>query len=514
MSSVDKIVILDFGSQYTKLIARRVRELSVYSEILPHDTDLKVLKDPAIKGIILSGGPRSVLDNGAPSVDKAFWQLEIPVLGICYGLQLMCHHLGGEVAPAQDREYGPAQLSLKPNSHPLSKGLESQSKVWMSHGDRLVNPPPNFKILGTSENAPITVMIHDSRPLMGIQFHPEVSHTSCGEQLLSNFVFDICGSRPEWKMADYLNQSIAAIRERVGRHRVLLGLSGGVDSAVAAALIYKAIGSQLTCVFVDHGMMRMGERQHVVDHFQKKVGLDLIAVDASDLFLERLNGVEDPEQKRKIIGKTFIDVFEREAKNLDTPKFLGQGTLYPDVIESAGTAGPAQTVKSHHNVGGLPERMNMTLLEPLRELFKDEVREVGRLLGLPEQTINRHPFPGPGLAVRIIGAIDRQAVETLQKADEIFIDLLHQWKLYDEVSQAFAVLLPVKTVGIMGDERTHEKVCALRSVNTTDFMTADWSRLPFDFLGEASARIVNGVPGINRVVFDITSKPPGTIEWE
>jgi len=511
----NKIVILDFGSQYTKLIARRIREMSVYSEILPFDVSLDVLRDRSVMGVILSGGPRSVLHEGAPKLASEFWDLDKPVLGICYGLQLMSHGMGGEVAPASDREYGPATLSLVDGiSHPLFKDVASQSRVWMSHGDRLEKVPAGFSTAGWSENAPITAMVHNERPFMGIQFHPEVSHTEMGEKILSNFVFGICKASPDWLMADYIKRSVDEIRERVGEERVLLGLSGGVDSAVAAVLIHKAIGDQLTCVYVDHGMMRKDETRTVVETFQNNIGINLIAVDASGTFLGLLKDVSDPEQKRKIIGRTFIEVFESEAAKLDHPHFLAQGTLYPDVIESASHDGPAQTIKSHHNVGGLPEKMKMELLEPLRELFKDEVRQVGRLMGLPEEIVGRHPFPGPGLAVRIIDAVDAQSVATLQEADALFIDMLHERGLYDDVSQAFAVLLPVKTVGIMGDERTYENVCALRAVTTSDFMTADWSRLPYEFLAEVSTRIVNEVPGINRVVLDITSKPPGTIEWE
>ena len=515
MKVSSKIAILDFGSQYTKLIARRIRELSVYSEILPFDTPIEQLRDESIKGIILSGGPNSVFSQEAPRVAPEFWDMDKPVLGICYGLQLMSLDLGGKVVAADDREYGPATLNLiEGHGCGLFEGLDPTSRVWMSHGDRLVEAPSSFKVAAWSENAPITAMVHDSRPLYGIQFHPEVSHTDRGAKVLSNFVFDICRCSADWLMEDWIQQTVQSIRDRVEEEHVLLGLSGGVDSSVAAALIHQAIGDQLTCVYVDHGMMRKNETQTVVNTFRQQFGIHLVARDASDVFLSRLANVTDPEEKRKIIGRTFIEVFEEEAGKLPKPKYLGQGTLYPDVIESATHKGPAQTIKSHHNVGGLPEKMNMTLLEPLRELFKDEVREVGRLLGLPDRIVNRHPFPGPGLAVRIIDALDRDMIATLQEADAIFIELLEKHQLYDKVSQAFAVLLPVQTVGIMGDQRTYEKVCALRAVTTTDFMTADWARLPAEFLAEASTRIVNEVQGINRVVYDITSKPPGTIEWE
>ncbi len=511
---VNRIVILDFGSQYTKLIARRVRELHVYSEILPHDVAVEALRSPDIKGIILSGGPRSVLGADSLHTSAGFWDLQVPMLGICYGQQLMCLELGGVVENALDREYGPATLDLEADDHPLFGGFEKHTRVWMSHGDRLIKEPPGFRVIGSSENAPITAMVHETLPRLGIQFHPEVSHTENGMRLLSNFVFNICGSSADWQMTDYIAHTVAEIKATVGDERVLLGLSGGVDSTVAAALISKAIGKQLTCVYVDHGMMRKGETDDVVVNFRQKFDVELVSVDASELFLTRLAGVSDPEKKRKIIGATFIEVFDAEAAKLDKPKFLAQGTLYPDVIESAHTNGPAQTIKSHHNVGGLPERMNMTLLEPLRELFKDEVREVGRILGVPERIVGRHPFPGPGLAVRILGEIDRDAVKVLQEADHIFVEMLHEHGLYHQTSQAFVVLLPVRTVGIMGDERTYDKVCAIRAVTTSDFMTADWCRLPYDFLALVSSRIVNEVAGINRVVMDITSKPPGTIEWE
>jgi len=509
-----RIVILDFGSQYTKLIARRVRELSVFSQILPHDTPTDTLNHPDVLGIILSGSPHSVLDEDAPQVHPDFWNLEKPVLGICYGQQLMCHQLGGSVEPSDNRQFGPAVLELEETDHPLFVNIDDGSRLWMSHGDRLLKEPPGFQVIAHSPNAPITAMVHDEHPWFGIQFHPEVSHTEQGKTLLANFLYDICGAKPEWRMSEYIDEAIEAIRETVGDHHVLLGLSGGVDSSVAALLIHKAIGDNLTCVFVDHGMLRHREAEQVKTTFSEHFGIHLVAVDASETFLSKLEGVSEPEIKRKIIGNTFVEVFESEAAKLPKPKFLAQGTLYPDVIESASHGGPAQTIKTHHNVGGLPEKMQMELLEPLRELFKDEVREVGRLLGLPDVIVKRHPFPGPGLAVRILGDINREAIRMLQLADDIFIQSLHRHQLYDSVSQAFAVLLPVKTVGIMGDERTYERVCALRSVSTDDFMTADWSRLPYQVLAEISSRIVNEVAGINRVVLDITSKPPGTIEWE
>ncbi len=514
MQVSEKIVILDYGSQYTKLIARRIRDMSVYSEIIPFDTKAADLDRSDIKGIILSGGPQSVFASGAPQIDPDIFNLNKPILGICYGMQLICHVLGGRVEASEDREYGPATLKLESTSHVFFEGLNLNQKVWMSHGDRLLEPPSGFRAIGSSDNAPITAMAHRDRPILAIQFHPEVSHTEHGAQMLSNFVFKMCSCRASWKMFDFIEDSVNAIREKVGDSGVLLGLSGGVDSSVAAVLIHRAIGDQLTCVFVDHGMMRKDEMNEVVTTFRSGIGINLIAVDASNDFLGQLKDVDDPEEKRKIIGRTFIEVFDREASKLNHPEFLAQGTLYPDVIESATHHGPAQTIKSHHNVGGLPDKMNMKLLEPLRDLFKDEVRQVGRILGLPDPLVSRHPFPGPGLAVRILGAIDRESVRVLQEADDIFIEMLRSHQLYDHVSQAFAVLLPVKTVGIMGDNRTYERVCALRSVSTNDFMTADWSRLPHEFLAEVSTRIVNEVAGINRVVYDITSKPPGTIEWE
>ena len=508
----DKILILDFGSQYTKLIARRIREQNVYSEIVPYSADPANILDPAVKGIILSGGPRSVLATDAPKPHPGIYKTGLPLLGICYGLQLICQEFGGQVENAEHREYGPAELTVTRHI-PLFEGLGLKEKVWMSHGDRLVQPPNGFEIAGSSDNAPVTALAHHDQPIMGLQFHPEVSHTLNGELILSNFLFKICACQPNWKMEDYIKSAVAGIREKVGTEKVLLGLSGGVDSSVAAALIHKAIGDQLICVFVDTGLLRKNEAADVVETFKRGFGIQLVHRDATADFFGGLKGQTDPEVKRKFIGKKFIEVFEEEALKLDHPEFFAQGTLYPDVIESATGKGPAQTIKSHHNLS-LPEKMKMKLIEPLRDLFKDEVRAMGRLLGVPDEIVGRHPFPGPGLAVRILGEVTRENVAILQEADAIYTDLLRQYDLYDHVSQAFAVLLPVNTVGIMGDERTYEKVCALRAVTTSDFMTADWSRLPFDFLAEVSKRIVNQVKGINRIVYDITSKPPGTIEWE
>jgi len=514
MITPDKIIILDFGSQYTKLIARRIRDQNVYSEILPYDSDPSDFMNEQVKGVILSGGPRSVLSSDAPKPHEDIFKIKQPLLGICYGLQLICQYYGGAVENAEHREYGPAILTIHGEKAPLFNDLHEKEKVWMSHGDRLVSPPEGFHITGSSENAPITALAHDQKPIFGLQFHPEVSHTDNGETILSNFLFNICRCTANWKMEDFIQSAVMDIRGKVGSDTVLLGLSGGVDSSVAAALIHKAIGDQLTCVFVDTGLLRKNEAHDVVSTFKEGFGLHLVHRNAAKEFLGGLKGESDPETKRKFIGHTFIRVFEEEATKLGHPAFLAQGTLYPDVIESATGSGPAQTIKSHHNVGGLPEKMNMKLLEPLRDLFKDEVREVGRILGVPQNIVSRHPFPGPGLAVRIMGDITEKGVTILQEADDIFIKLLREYDLYDHVSQAFAVLLPIQTVGIMGDERTYEQVCALRAVTSSDFMTADWSRLPTAFLAEVSTRIVNQVKGINRVVYDITPKPPGTIEWE
>lgn len=510
---MEKVLILDFGSQYTKLIARKVRELNVFSEIHPYRYNYdEIVTDEDIKAIILSGGPASVYAEDAPHCDPRIFDLPLPILGICYGLQHLAYSLNGKVDPATSREYGRAHLHITADT-PLLNGLEA-SQVWMSHGDHLTQMPQDFHAIASTENAPIAAIQHASKPIYGIQFHPEVHHTTDGKKVLHNFLFDISNMKGDWSPKSFIDNALAEIREKVGDKKVLCGLSGGVDSSVAAALIHRAIGDQLHCMFVDTGMMRFNEAEEVGNLFRQKMGLNLTFVTASDIFLSRLKDVADPEKKRKIIGATFIDVFEEEARKLGTFHFLAQGTLYPDVIESVSFKGPSVTIKSHHNVGGLPERMNFKLLEPFRELFKDEVRAVGRELGLPEEIIGRHPFPGPGLAVRMPGTITQPRLEILQKADKIFIDALKKADLYDKIWQAFCVLLPVQSVGVMGDERTYEYVAALRAVTSTDGMTADWYPLPYEFLADVSNRIINEVKGINRVVYDVSSKPPATIEWE
>ncbi len=511
---MDKILILDFGSQYTQLIARKIRELNVYSEIQPFNYDIeKVKNDKEIKAVIFSGGPSSVYAETAPRPSAEFLELGIPVLGICYGLQLLAYLLGGEVAKADRREYGRAELQILKNDN-LLFGIDEGSMVWMSHGDHVLKMPENFEILAKTSNSPVAIMKHVSKPVYGLQFHPEVHHTVDGKQLLENFVFKIAGCKGDWTTENYIDLMIKNIRQKVGGDRVLLGLSGGVDSSVVAALLHKAIGNQLVCVFVDTGLLRYKEAEEVAELFKDSLDINLISVNATDLFLSKLNGVTDPERKRKIIGATFIDVFEKEAQKLKPVKYLAQGTLYPDVIESVSAKGPSVTIKSHHNVGGLPERLNFELLEPLRELFKDEVRNVGRALGLPEKIVGRHPFPGPGLAIRIIGEITREKIYLLQQADKIYIDELRNNNLYGEIWQAFAALLPVRSVGVMGDERTYENTIALRAVTSVDGMTADWFKFPYDVLAKISNRIINEVKGINRVVYDVSSKPPATIEWE
>ena len=513
----EQILILDFGSQVTQLIARRVREAGVYCEILPCTVEDARIRDFGAKGIILSGGPSSVMWDEAPAVSHAVFELGVPVFGICYGEQTMCEELGGKVESSDHREFGRAFVEVT-DTCALFDGVwqvGDKKQVWMSHGDRVTKLPDGFSVVGTSDGAPFAAIADETRNFYAVQFHPEVAHTPDGAKLLANFVRKIAGCSGDWSMAAFRQQSVQAIRDQVGDGKVIMGLSGGVDSSVAAVLVHEAIGDQLTCVFVDHGLLRAGEAEEVESVFRGHYNIPLIARDASDLFLGKLDGVDDPEQKRKIIGATFIEVFEEEANKIGGAAFLGQGTLYPDVIESVSFhGGPSITIKSHHNVGGLPERMNMKLVEPLRELFKDEVRDLGRELGLPETLVGRHPFPGPGLAIRIPGAISRDKLEILRKADAIYIEEMRSAGLYDAIWQAFAVLLPVRTVGVMGDDRTYEFVCALRAVTSTDGMTADYYPFDHEFLGRVANRIVNEVRGINRVTYDITSKPPGTIEWE
>ena len=506
----EKILILDFGSQYTQLIARRVREQRVYCEIVPFNIEPDRLKEHKPDGLILSGGPSSIYDEGAPIPDRAVFSLGVPVLGICYGLQVIGMLLDGEVNRAAKREFGHASFIVD-NEQGLFQDMEPSLDVWMSHGDQLTRLPDGFVKIGHTQNAEIAAVADFKRKLFGVQFHPEVAHTPKGEQIIHNFLYNICGCHGYWTPEYFVETSVQKIRDQVGKGKVVCGLSGGVDSAVTAALIYKAIGKQLIPVFVDNGLLRKGESEEVKKTFQY---MDLEFVDASDAFLNDLEGVTDPEKKRKCIGKRFIQVFEEKATSIGKIDFLAQGTLYPDVIESISTWGPSATIKSHHNVGGLPDTMRLTLVEPLRELFKDEVRAAGRVLSLPDNIINRHPFPGPGLAVRILGEITRERLDLLREADIIFIDELKSSGWYDKVWQAFTVLLPVQTVGVMGDERTYENVAALRAVTSVDGMTADWGKLPYELLGRISNRIINEVKGINRVVYDISSKPPSTIEWE
>ncbi len=513
----DTILIVDFGAQYTQLIARRVRESGVYCEIAPFNKAADALARLAPKGVILSGGPASVAEAGTPRIDEAVFAAKVPVLGICYGQQAMCAQLGGSVTAPEHREFGRAFVEVTDDC-PLFGGVwapGAREQVWMSHGDHVDRLPPGFRAVGVSDGAPFAAICDEARGYYGVQFHPEVSHTPHGGALLRNFVRNVCGCAGDWTMAAFRAQAIAGIRAQVGQGRVICGLSGGVDSSVAAVLIHEAIGDQLTCVFVDHGLMRAGEAEEVVTLFRDHYNIPLVHRDASGLFLGELAGVTDPEAKRKTIGRLFIDVFEAEAKAAGGADFLAQGTLYPDVIESVSFhGGPSVTIKSHHNVGGLPERMNMKLVEPLRELFKDEVRDLGRELGLPERLVGRHPFPGPGLAIRIPGEVTKEKCDLLRKVDAIYLEEIRNAGLYDAIWQAFAVLLPVRTVGVMGDARTYDHACALRAVTSTDGMTADV--FPFDhaLLGRMATRIINEVRGINRVTYDITSKPPGTIEWE
>ena len=508
------IAILDFGSQYSQLIARRVREQHVYSELLRFDTPARELAERHPAGIVLSGGPASVLDKGSPLCDPAIYEMGIPVLGICYGLQMTAKLLGGAVRPGKAREYGSAQVAVVDHES-LFRGLPGSLDVWMSHGDQVETMPPGFKTLARTHTCPTAAMGNPARQIYGLQFHPEVVHTPLGAKILSRFLFDLCKCKPDWQMAQFIQESVAAIREKVGADNVLCGLSGGVDSSVVAALIHKAIGKQLHCVFVDNGLLRHGEAVQVEETFGKAFGIDLHVAHAQTRFLSALKGVVEPEAKRKVIGKTFIDVFAEEARKFKDMRYLAQGTLYPDVIESASPiGGPSATIKSHHNVGGLPPDLKFKLIEPIRELFKDEVRELGRELGLPDFIVMRQPFPGPGLAVRVLGEVTEERVALLQKADLRVQEEMPKDPLYPRIWQSFAVLLPIQTVGVMGDSRTYENVAALRIVESQDGMTADWSRVSYDTLARISNRIINEVTGINRVVYDISSKPPATIEWE
>ncbi len=514
----EKVLILDFGSQYTMLIARRVRELKVYCEIHPYNAGAEFVRDFRPNGIILSGGPASVYGADAPRIPEEILRLEVPVLGICYGMQLIADILGGKVARSADREYGFANIRGQWGD-PLFLGIEEfrhdrTIQVWMSHGDRIEEMPQGFVAIARSENSPVAAMTDKDRRIYGVQFHPEVAHTPRGKEILANFLFRICGLSPLWTMQSFIDASIGKIRRTVGRENVVLGLSGGVDSSVAAVLLHRALGDQLTCIFVNNGLLRKDEAEEVLDTFREGIGLHLEYIDASKRFLENLDGVSDPEIKRKVIGETFIRVFEEAAGKISGVGFLGQGTLYPDVIESVSFKGPSATIKSHHNVGGLPETMHLKLVEPLRELFKDEVRELGRELGIPDRILDRQPFPGPGLAVRIIGPVTEERIRILQEADAVVVEEVRRAGLYESIWQSFAVLLPIKTVGVMGDERTYENVMAVRAVHSQDGMTADWARLPYDLLQRISTRIINEVKGINRVVYDISSKPPSTIEWE
>ncbi len=508
------IAVLDFGSQLTQVIARRIRECQTYSKIYHYSTPAAQLRAEGVVGIILSGGPQSVYSKTAPHPDVEIFKLGVPILGICYGVQLMGHFLGGTVAHSKEREYGHGHLAIK-RPGKLFAGLPRKLRIWNSHGDKLTKLPPGFVATGVSENSPFAAIADVKRGFYGIQFHPEVSHTERGGDMIRNFLVDICGTKQDWTTKDFIAHAVQDIREKVGKSRVLLGLSGGVDSSVAAALLHRAIGKQLTCVFVDNGLLRKGERDYVEALYQRNFKIDLRIVDASKLFLRRLKGVTEPEQKRKIIGRTFVEVFEKSLRSIGGAEFLGQGTLYPDVIESVSIAGnPASLIKTHHNVGGLPERMKLKLIEPLRELFKDEVRLVGAALGLPKEVVWRQPFPGPGLGVRVMGEITAANLEILRNADAVFQEEMQASGYYWKVWQSFAVFLPVKTVGVFGDERTYDYVIALRIVESTDAMTADWAKLPYELIQRISSRITNEVRGVSRVVMDVSSKPPATIEWE
>ena len=510
-----KVLILDFGSQYTQLIARRVREAQVYCEIHPFNWPIEEIQAFSPKGIILSGGPASIYDDGAPMLGKDILDLNVPVLGICYGMQCLIHMLGGKVANAKDREYGNAMIRIE-DDRDLFHGFhrDEEETVWMSHGDRIDEMPEGFGTLASSKNSPVAAMTDPSRRLFGVQFHPEVAHTPKGTKVLKNFLLRICGCEPTWNMSSFVEKNVKELREKVGQDRVICGISGGVDSTVTAVLLHKALGKQLSCIFVDNGLLRKGESEEVMELFQEHYQMDIHLVDASVHFLNCLEGVTDPEKKRKIIGNEFIAIFEKKAKELGEVRYLAQGTLYPDVIESVSFKGPSATIKTHHNVGGLPNVMKLKLIEPLRELFKDEGRQVGVELGLSRELVMRQPFPGPGLAVRILGEITLERLEILRAADAILLEEIRSAGLYEKVWQSFAVLLPVRTVGVMGDQRTYENVIALRIVDSLDAMTADWTRVPYEVLARTSNRIINSVRGVNRVVYDISSKPPSTIEWE
>ncbi len=513
MSSISKVWIVDFGSQYTQLIARRIRENSVFSEIVLPSVSVKEILENNVSALILSGGPSSVYDKGAPTISKEIFDLNIPILGICYGLQLISKHFGAKVHSDNHREYGRSEIHLN-NSNPLFYRLDETTQVWMSHGDHVDTIPKDFEVIAFSENNTPAALVHKKKPIMGLQFHPEVAHTSKGIKILKNFLFEITGLRKDWTAEHFIKKSISYIRDKAGSDRVLMGLSGGVDSSVMAVLIYRAIGDQSIPAFINNGLLRKDEQFQVVKQLKVEMNLPVKRYNYSSNFLKALKGIKNPEQKRKIIGHEFIRAFEEIAKKYHNVKYLAQGTLYPDVIESRSTSGPSQVIKSHHNVGGLPGKMKLKLIEPFNSLFKDEVRKIGNELGIPYSIIKRHPFPGPGLAVRIIGEITPYRLSILRKADSIFINELKSSGVYDQVWQAFAVLLPVKTVGVMGDQRTYENVVALRAVTSSDGMTADWAHIPTDLISRISNRIVNEVRGVNRVVYDVTSKPPGTIEWE
>lgn len=519
---MDKILILDFGSQYTQLIARRVRELNVYCEIYPYDIDPSRIQNFQAQGIVLSGGPNSVYEDETPKAPDEIFTLNVPILGICYGMQTLVNQLGGQVKTSDKREFGYAEIRAQGHSK-LLQDIQDRSNdqghglldVWMSHGDKVITPPPNFTVIASNDSTPIAGIANESKHYYGFQFHPEVTHTPQGGKIIERFIIDICQCKAEWNMPDYVKTAVTHIKETVGQDEVLLGLSGGVDSSVAAALIHRAIGDQLTCIFVDHGLLRLNEAEVVMKTFNKNLGVKVIHVNATKKFMSDLEGINDPEQKRKIIGRDFVEVFQEQAEQFSKVKWLAQGTIYPDVIESAGgKTKKAHNIKSHHNVGGLPDTLKLELLEPLRELFKDEVRKLGVALDLPKEMVYRHPFPGPGLGVRILGEVKFEYAELLRQADSIFIEELKLSGWYEKTSQAFTVFLPIKSVGVMGDGRTYEYVVSLRAVVTSDFMTAHWAELPYDLLGKVSNRIINEVQGINRVVYDISGKPPATIEWE